>query len=348
MTTRGLPPIGSLDGHTPSFSSAETPIVVGDEDDGFSFSGIPLIHDEHSAANVGVEADVHEGLFVRCALDRGITTLAEARELLRSMRAGNEPEVFPLVTEQAQFYRKTVEEMAVALSLSAAGKTGIVFTLDDGLSYGLLKAADGKLTLFVPPTSLTSVNVFDMESMPTLPFVPTDLCNYATYAKTGAAAPSDETSKGKEELAPWAATDKSVAAAAAAATPVPVASAAAAAAPALTLSPVKKPVPSTAAATTTAAAATATTATKVAPAAAAAVAAKKASSALVPSDDDEDNDEEEDEPKPVAKKRELPAPVSATAEERSEERDKRAKTDPKKKTAVATAAPAKKATTEKK
>lgn len=340
MTTRGLPPIGSLDGHTPSFSSAETPIVVGDEDDGFSFSGIPLIHDEHSAANVGVEADVHEGLFVRCALDRGITTLAEARELLRSMRAGNEPEVFPLVTEQAQFYRKTVEEMAVALSLSAAGKTGIVFTLDDGLSYGLLKAADGKLTLFVPPTSLTSVNVFDMESMPTLPFVPTDLCNYATYAKTGAAAaaPSDETSKGKEELAPWAATDKPVAAAA---TPVPVASAAAAAAaPALTLSPVKKPVPSTAAA----AAATATTATKVAPA----VAAKKASSALVPSDDDEDNDEEEDEPKPVAKKRELPAPVSATAEERSEERDKRAKTDPKKKTAVATAAPAKKATTEKK
>lgn len=381
MTTRGLPPIGSLDHLAPPPAppvNRREYIVLGDgdddsvisgrgnEEDGFSFSGIPPVYDAQSinvddgrgaSGNFDSGTYIDENRFVHCALDKGITTLAQAREVLRSLQDGKEPATFPLVSEQARFFRKTVEEMAVALSLTSAGKTGVIFTLDHGDSYGLLKAADGKLTLFVPPTMLTPVNVFDMESMPSLPFHPSDMCNYATYAKVEpnhqpagtavtATAATATSQKGKEELQPWA-TPVPVATATATATETPLAippnvpSIATRPLPAdvpqssVSLSPVKKPVPGKSAS---------------GGAAPHPVPVKKAS-ALVQEEDDDNDDEEEDEPvPPPTKKRELPsataaaaAAAGAAAEERSDE--KRAKTDPKKKAAaaIATAAAAKKA-----
>lgn len=297
MTSRGLPPIGSLDQHQQQHHQEEHDF------DAYGYPG-----DDSIAAAQAAAANITESSFVRRAIAGNVVTLQQAQDLLSLMQsnAGDNDVPPGLVQEREQRYEQTVEKLAVAMSLEQAGFVGAVFFLDDGRSYGMLKTADRRLTLFVPPSSLYTTTVFDLDSASHLPFLPTEQCNYSIYVKApfslaepaleGAPvseAAAQNNGKGKEELVPF-----------------PVATAAAATAAATTaktaaapkLAPVAKPV------------------------------AKKISSALVPSDDEEDEEEDEEKPTPT-KKRQAPADEQLAA---PEEKEKRAKPEPKKKvTAVA-------------
>lgn len=293
MTSRGLPPIGSLDQHQHH------------EEHDFDAYGYP--GDDSIAAAQAASANITESSFVRRAIAGNVVTLQQAQDLLALMQsnAGDNDVPPGLVQEREQRYEQTVEKLAVAMSLEQAGSVGAVFFLDDGRSYGMLKTEDRRLTLFVPPSSLYTTSVFDLDSASHLPFLPTEQCNYSIYVKAsslaepalaGAAASmttAQNSKKGKEELVPFpvataaAATTTTAAAAAAASKPAPVAK----------------------------------------PASAAAAVTKKISSALVPSDDEEDEEEDEEKPTPT-KKRQAPADEQPAA---PEEKEKRAKPDPKKK-----------------
>jgi hypothetical protein len=294
MTSRGLPPIGSLDQHQQQQHHQEE-----HDFDAYGYPG-----DDSIAAAQAAAANITESSFVRRAIAGNVVTLQQAQDLLSLMQsnAGDNDVPPGLVQEREQRYEQTVEKLAVAMSLEQAGSVGAVFFLDDGRSYGMLKTADRRLTLFVPPSSLYTTSVFDLDSASHLPFLPTEQCNYSIYVKAsslaepalaGAAASmtaAQNSKKGKEELVPF-------------------------------------PVATAAAATTTTAAAAASKPAPVAKPASAAAATKKISSALVPSDDEEDEEEDEEKPTPT-KKRQAPADEQLAV---PEEKEKRAKPEPKKK-----------------
>ena len=52
----------------------------------------------------------------------------------------------------------TVEQIAVRLSMTRAGATGVVLKRDH-VEYGMLKADDGRLILFVPPDTVRSMTL---------------------------------------------------------------------------------------------------------------------------------------------------------------------------------------------
>lgn len=248
-----------------------------------------------SSSDEGVPAEKRTAAaLVKIALLRKYTTLDQIRDLVNEdgpfQAMKDQPDEIEFDTVQAS---STVEQMAVRLSVTRAGATGVVFKRDH-VEYGLLKASDGRLILFVPPDTVRSMTLLGIGAED-FPFPAHDGCEYTCYSPSPLSladfkeVEQEDTGKGKEEVADWGLlTTKTIPAVMAPAVTVPV----------VTAPTPQASVPATAAVPL----AKAPVANKVA----ATTSANLSAASLLPSDGEDDEGEEgsvkEEKPTPTKKR----------------------------------------------
>lgn len=176
---------------------------------------LPSLAGVFSAIEVPADKRTASAL-VKIALARKYTTLDQVRDLVNEdgpfQAMEDQPDEIEFDTRKAS---GTVEQIAVRLSITRAGATGVVFKRDH-VEYGMLKADDGRLILFVPPDTVRSMTLIGIGAED-FPFPALDLCEYTCYSPSPLAlsdfkeVEAEDTGKGKEEAADWGLVSKTTA-----------------------------------------------------------------------------------------------------------------------------------------
>jgi hypothetical protein len=281
---------------------------------------LPSLAGVFSAIEVPADKRTASAL-VKIALARKYTTLDQVRDLVNEdapfQAMEDQPDEIEFDTREAS---GTVEQIAVRLSITRAGATGVVFKRDH-VEYGMLKADDGRLVLFVPPDTVRSMTLMGIGAED-FPFPAHDLCEYTCYSPSPLAlsdfkeVEAEDTGKGKEEAADWGLVSKTTATVPAVMVPPPpqvpvVHAAVAAVAPASLAKPPVADKPSVA--------------DKVPVPDKRSVPANLAVTSLLPSDDDDEGEEgsvKEEKPTPPTKKRPVREKRESSADHSEEKRSK--------------------------